>query len=78
MTISIDFSAPDLDQRLSWLNPPAAATPTSAGLRVVPHVGDWWSRTADSSSDDVEKKRVDEAAAAPGRARRRRPPRRGL
>ena len=62
MTISIDFSAPDLDQRLSWLNPPAAATPTSAGLRVVPHVGDWWSRTADSSSDDVEKKRVDEAA----------------
>ena len=64
MAISVDFSfsSPDLDERLSWLNAPAAATPTPAGLRVVPHVGDWWSRTADSSSDDLDKRRVDEAA----------------
>lgn len=61
MPISVDFSLPDLE-RLSWLNEPAAATPTPAGLRVVPHVGDWWSRTADSSHDDLEKRRVDEAA----------------
>ena len=63
MAISIDFSsAPDLGPCLSWLNSPAEATPTPAGLRVVPHVGDWWSRTADSTSDEKEKKRVDEAA----------------
>ena len=63
MAISIDFSSPpDLDPQLSWLNSPAAATPTPLGLRVVPHVGDWWSRTADRSSDDLGKRRVDEAA----------------
>ena len=32
------------------------------GLRVIPRVGDWWSRTADSSSDDISERRVDEAA----------------
>ena len=61
-TISIDFSAPNLDPRLSWLNSPAAATPTPSGLRVVPSVGDWWSRTADSSTSDPEKRRAEEAA----------------
>ena len=62
MTISIDFSSPDLDPRLSWLNSPAAATATASGLRVVPHVGDWWSSTANSSAPTFEKRRVDEAA----------------
>lgn len=61
--ISIDFSSTtDLDPRLSWLNAPAAATSTPQGLRVVPHLGDWWYRTADSSTEDPERRRVDEAA----------------